>query len=341
MNASSMQAIMITGPGTLEVRTILRPDPGPGEILVRTAFAGVCGTDAHLLEGHSFYLENGYVNYPFVFGHEYSGTVVATGLGVRSIAVGARVAGHCMVPCHACDHCQRGRRNLCRHLSEVGLRFIQGAAAEYVCVPHEAVTVIPDSLSLQTAAMVEPSVAAYHATCRTGIQPSDRVAIIGTGTLGLLALLMARLSAGSVDVVGSSEAGRALATELGADRVLRPEDARASRYDVVIEAAGSNSTLGLALEIADLGARVASIGIPPDAYISVSQADIVLKNLTVHGILHGIDQYPEVVGLFASGLVDPTPLIAGTVEPSEAATLFDGAALAANGRTKPKTHIRF
>ena len=233
-----MRAVMISGPNQLEHKHLPLPKLNPGGILIETAFVGICGTDVHLLEGNSFYLQHKYLTYPFVFGHEYTGRVVEVADGVTSLQVGDRVVGHCMVPCHSCDMCRRGKRHLCRNLKEVGLRFIQGAAAQYVSVPAYAVTRVPDGLSLKAATLVEPAVTAYHAAERSNIRPDDRVAVIGTGTLGLLALQIAKLSAESVDAIGIVESELAFAQELGARQVLHPSEVQNDSYSVVLEASG-------------------------------------------------------------------------------------------------------
>src|ERR1700709_1407018 len=105
--AAEMSALLVTGPGVVELVRLPVPVPGPGEIVVRTTLVGVCGTDAHLIDGASFYLEHGHVTYPFVFGHEYCGVVAATGPGVSGLRTGDRVVGQTMVPCLRCDRCQQ------------------------------------------------------------------------------------------------------------------------------------------------------------------------------------------------------------------------------------------
>jgi threonine dehydrogenase-like Zn-dependent dehydrogenase len=336
-----MRALTINGPGDVRISEIPVAAPGPQQIQVRTALVGVCGTDAHLISGDSFYLEHGFQTYPFVFGHEYTGVVSAVGAGVTTVAVGDRVVGHTMVPCHRCDNCQRGAAHLCRQLAEVGLRFIQGAAAEYVTVPDFAVTRLPAGLSFEAAVLVEPGVAAYRACVRLGLRPTDRVAVIGTGTLGLLALLFARLTAARVDVIGVADSELALARELGADVTSHPADVPAGRYDAVIEASGSPDAFGIALTAADLGARIALIGLPSTAS-SIDQTAVTLKDLTVFGVLHGLAHYGDVVALFAAGAVDPRPLIAAVLTPEEALTSLTAAPSAERPpRRAPKNLLTF
>lgn len=339
MNAhTTMNALQVRGKADLVLSELRVPEAKAGEIVVKTAFVGICGTDLHLYHGNSFFLDQGFLSYPFVFGHEYTGTVVSVGEGVTT-QVGTRVVGHCMVPCQKCDNCQRGRRNLCRDLKEVGLRYIQGAAAEYVAVPEYAVTVVPDSLSLKAATLTEPTVTAYNACERTAVNKTDRVAVIGTGTLGLLSVLIAKLTAKSVDVIGVAESELEFAGELGADRILHPDEAVSNSYDVVIEASGVKSALSLAVRVSDLGGRIALIGLPSGSSTDLSQTEVALKDITVHGILHGIDYYGATVDLFASGKVDPTKIVAqiGTVE--QAAEMFGKMTM--SGRRQPKFLIEF
>jgi 2-desacetyl-2-hydroxyethyl bacteriochlorophyllide A dehydrogenase len=339
MNAhAKMKALQIEGRSALRLGFMDIPVAGPGEIVVKTAYVGICGTDIYLHKGDSFYLENGFLSYPFVFGHEYTGTVFGIGEGVTT-TIGTRVVGHCMVPCQKCDNCQRGRRNLCRNLKEVGLRYIPGAAAEYLVVPEYAVTVVPSKLSLKAATLTEPAVTAHHACDRAGIGSSDRVAIIGTGTLGLLSLMFAKLTAKSVSVIGVADPELELAKELGADRVLRPDEVAKGAYDVVIEASGVKSALSQAIDITDLGGRIALVGLPSAHSSTVDQTAVALKDLTIHGILHGIDYYGMTIDLFASGKVDPTALIARVGKVEEAAGMFSEAVTP--GRRKPKFLIEF
>jgi 2-desacetyl-2-hydroxyethyl bacteriochlorophyllide A dehydrogenase len=291
-----------------------------------------------LLQGKSFYFDHGFLKYPFVFGHEYTGHVVAT-RGVRGIREGDRVVGHCMVECHVCDNCCKGRRHLCRNLKEVGLRYIPGAAAEYVAVPAYAVSKVPDNLSLRAATLVEPTVTAYHAVERANVRPDDVVAIIGSGALGLLALLIAKLTAARVDVVGVEDSELQFAKVLGADRALRPDETQENGYSVVIECSGAASSAGLAARILDLGGRCSLIGVCNQPAREFVPSLVTLKDQTFHGILHGLDYYEQTVSLFASGRVDPTQLIAEVGRIEDTAELFEK--LVSPQRSKPKYVIEF
>jgi 2-desacetyl-2-hydroxyethyl bacteriochlorophyllide A dehydrogenase len=336
--ATGMDALQITAPEKLFQTRLSVPQIKEGEVLIQTAYVGICGTDIHLWQGHSFYYDHGYLKYPFVFGHEYTGIVVAA-RGVDGIAEGDRVVGHCMVECHVCDNCRKGRRHLCRNLKEVGLRYIPGAAAEYVAVPGYAVTKVPDNLSLRAATLVEPTVTAYHAIERANVRSDDTVAIIGTGTLGLLTLLIAKLTAQRVDVIGVEESELTFAKSLGADRVLRPEETGENEYSVVVEASGAALSAGLAARILDLGGRCSLIGVVNQPARDFVLSLVTLKDQTFHGILHGLDYYVQTVNLFASGRVDPTRLIAEIGPIANAPSMFEK--MVSPNRTKPKYVIAF
>lgn len=338
-NKHKMKALLMSGPSQLNLGEVDAPVTKPGEIIVKTAYVGICGTDSHLYSGNSFYIEKGYIQYPFIFGHEYTGIVVAVGEGVKHPQIGARVVGHSMVPCLKCDRCQRGKRQQCRNLKEVGQRFMSGAAADYIAVPDYAVTVVPGNVSLKSATLTEPMVSAYSACARTQINMADRVAVIGSGTLGLMSLLVAKQTALTVDVIGLAESELQFALELGATHVLSPKKAQRNNYDVVIETSGTGSAMSLACDLADMGARLALFGLTSTPSKNVNQADIALKDLTVHGILHGIDCYGETLSLFARGKINPDRLVAQIAPPESAVMLFERMNEA--GQTAPKFLIQF
>lgn len=337
---SEMRALVMDAPGSLALERRPVPHLHHDDVLVRTAYVGVCGTDLHLLDGTMPYLAAGYLAYPFTFGHEYSGVIEAVGPAVDGLAPGDRVVGHCMVPCGRCEPCQRGARQLCRHLHEVGLRFIDGAAADFVRVPAGSVTVIPADLALDTAALVEPGVTGYRACVRARVAPGDQVAVLGTSTMGLLSGMFARDRGAEVTMLGVDDQELSFAASTaGFPRAERVESAALEAFDVVIETTGSAQALHRAVELSAPGGRLSLIGIP-GADSRVDQSAVVLKDLEIFGILHGIDHYVDVVDVYASGRVRPEVLIGETVAPSDAPALFASLASGAPRRA-PKSLIDF
>jgi 2-desacetyl-2-hydroxyethyl bacteriochlorophyllide A dehydrogenase len=318
-----MNALTIAAPLELEEREAPIPRELPGEVLVRTAFVGICGSDLELLHGTSFYLTESLNRYPLVFGHEWTGTVAAVADDVTSVAPGDRVLGQTILTCGECRGCRRGRRTLCTRRVEMGLFGHDGAAAEYVRVPARALVRIPPGLSLRDAALIEPSVTAVHALDRVRCAFDDRVVVIGTGTLGLVAVQIAASIAGSVDVVGIEETGLRLARELGASHAFTPDEAPGDAYSIGIEASGTPEGLAQLPRLLEPGGRGALVGVVNVGAPDFVAAHVTLKDLELHGILHGLDHYERTVALYASGRVDAGRLIDRVLPASDAAEAFD------------------
>jgi 2-desacetyl-2-hydroxyethyl bacteriochlorophyllide A dehydrogenase len=324
-----------------EVRVEERPVPAAraGHVLVETAYVGLCGTDAALLTGASPFIQLGHQRYPFVPGHEWSGTVVAVGDGVDDLTPGARVVGDPFITCGACRMCRRGRRNVCERRSEMGVRgAYAGAASRYALVPARVCTRLPDGLGLREAPLVEPGVTVVRGLTRTRCAFGDRVAVIGTGTLGLIAVQVARALGAEVDAVGVEPGGLDMATELGARRAVRPEDADEDTYSVVVEASGAPPSAALALRLIEPAGRVAQLGIA-DSPSEMMMPQAVLKDIEWHGVLGGVEHYGRTAGLLASGAVRGDALIDRVVPAERAAEAFE--ALLGGGRPRPKLMLAF
>jgi threonine dehydrogenase-like Zn-dependent dehydrogenase len=328
----TMRAVAITAPGRVEIIELPIPGPRPDTVLVRPSYVGLCGTDLELLHGTASYLKDGRARFPLVFGHEWSGQVIAVGEDVVGISVGDRVVGQTMVPCGLCRHCQRGRRAICERLVEVGLYGLQGAAADYIRMPMRSLTVLPEGLSDLSAAFIEPAVTVVGGFDKVGCRPEDTVAVVGTGTIGLLAVQLASRMARSVDAIGIDEAGLKLAASCGARRTLRPEQADRGAYSLVIEASGSSRAFLRSLELAETGGRVAVIGVANDAVAGFVPGELVLRGVDIFGIRHGLDYYDRTIQLFVDGVLDAKPLVADVLPPERAAHGFE---LLEHGRSGP------
>jgi threonine dehydrogenase-like Zn-dependent dehydrogenase len=328
----TMAAVTIAAPGRVEMTRAPIPEPGPDAVLVRTSVVGLCGTDLELLHGTASYIQDGRAAFPLVFGHEWCGVVAAIGEAVEGIAVGDRVVGQTMVPCGLCRQCQRGRRQLCARMVEVGLYGMQGAAADFIRMPARSLTVLPDAISDLSAALIEPAVTVVGGFDKVGCGLGDSVAVVGTGTIGLLAVQLASRIARSVDAIGIDEAGLALATAAGARRAMRPEQAERGSYSLVIEASGAPSAFLRCLEIAEPGGRVAVIGVANQAVAGLVPGDLVLRGIDVFGIRHGLDYYDRTLQLFADGVLEAEPLCAAVLRPEEAGRAFE---LLEHGRSGP------
>lgn len=305
-----MKALSIDGPGV--ARIVERPEPvaGPGEVLLKVAFAGLCGTDLSAFLG-----KNPLVAYPRVIGHEISGRVVAVGAGVDAAWNGAAAAVSPYKNCGDCPACRLGRPNACRSNETLGVQR-DGALAEYAAVP--AARLVPSqTLGLDVLALVEPFSIGMHAVRRTEVTAADTVLVIGCGGVGAGAIAAAASRGARVIGLDLDEAKLAQARRLGATELVdgRGDVAeqvhaltRGDGPSVVIEAVGSPATYRLALELVAPCGRIGCVGwlkgdVPLEARL------IVLKEVAILGSRNATDELAAVVAMFEAGTVDPRDLV--------------------------------
>lgn len=330
----TMHAAVVAGHGKVELVELPVPEPAAGEVLVRVSHVGLCGTDLELLHGNASYLLDGRARLPHVFGHEWTGVVVAArSTGGDVTAPGTRVVGQTMISCGRCVACHRGRRNLCRAMRETGLYGQQGAAAEYIRVPAHTLTALPSDVDDHAAALVEPAVTVLAGLAAIGLDRTDTVAVVGSGTIGLLAVQAAVERAGAVDLVGIDPESLDLGRELGARHLFGPSDAPRRAYSAVVEASGAAAGPSTALDLLDLGGRLAAIGVAAEPVDGWDAQRLVLDGLSVLGVRHGLDHYGEAVELFRRGVLDAGPLVHSVVPLHRAAEAF---ALLEKPRRAPK-----
>jgi L-iditol 2-dehydrogenase len=294
--ADTMEALVVDGPDQFAVREVPVPAPGQDEVLARVRAVSICGTDSHLIAGH--YPGFWPPSFPIIPGHEWAGEIVA--LGPRSDRfgwqVGDRVAGTSHDACGVCQKCVEGRYNLCENYGKPGLHrqyghTFQGADATFVVHGVKSVFRLPDSVSFEEGAVIDPASIALHCANRGGIQPGDAVVVTGAGAIGLLGGDAARIrGAGRVIIVGR---GRRLAkaAAMGFETVdaTAGDPVTAVRSmtaglgaDVVLEAAGVPETLTWALGMLRRGGRCSVVGIPTEG-VGIDLRRIVLDELEIVG----------------------------------------------------------
>jgi len=323
-----MKALVYDGPNQASVRDVPVPSIGPDDVLVRSHAVGICHSDFELLEGR--YIIG--FQYPITPGHEWSGEVVEIGADVAGFVRGDRVVGECVVGPGGRDH--------------FGFS-ISGAAAELFKVRAEWLHKIPDHLSYTQAALVEPFSVAYNATrCLGGVDPSDTVAVIGAGPIGLLSMMAAAANNARVVAIEPDVKRRELALKLGATTALDPTSAsfndavsdvtEGRGFEAVIEAAGAPAAMATALEIVSLFGRVAYVGINVGSTASARLGLIQSKSLRLQGMIGSVGVWPQTIRLMASGVVDPARIVTAAI-PLEAA--IDALAAARDTATNVKVHI--
>jgi L-iditol 2-dehydrogenase len=247
------------------------PEAGPGEVLVRIRSVGVCASDVHWWRDGR--IGSTQLTSPLILGHEGSGTVEAVGADVTGTAPGQRVALEPSRPCRQCEVCAAGNYNVCPSVRFFGTPPTDGILRDYVAWPASLVEPIPEGISMDEAAMVEPLAIGIYAVDISGIRQGDTIAVLGAGAIGLSVLQAAR-AAGAARILVSEpvEARRAAASRLGADTVCRPEEAERAAsgmtagrgFDVVFECAGEQETVRQACVLAKVLGRVVIVGIPKE-----------------------------------------------------------------------------
>ena len=307
-----MKAAVFYGIGDLRIEERATPQPKPGEVVIRVAACGICGTDRHIYHGEFD------TNPPVVIGHEYAGEVVAVGEGVKSLVPGDRAALDPNMPCGMCRPCRRGRIHLCENLTAIGVNW-DGGFAEYSVAPEGQCYRLPENVSTLAGAMTEPLACCLRGIDQANVKTGDTVAVIGGGAIGQMLAQLARLS-GAARLVLSDPipTRRAMALDLGVDEVIDPknEDPLApggkleGGADVVIEAVGSVVTTRQAIAWATPGATVLWFGVtPPGQMLEVEPNLIFRKELTVRGARINPYTHARAVSLLASGQVRVEQLI--------------------------------
>jgi L-gulonate 5-dehydrogenase len=310
-----MLSVVVEQPNRIAVLERPQPQPGPGEVRVRVRFAGICGSDVHILHG-----KNPFVVYPRVIGHEFVGRIDAVGDGVDAARVGEMVAVDPVVSCGHCHACMVGRRNVCHHLQVIGVHR-DGGFAEYMCAPAPNAYPIPARVQEAAAAIIEPFAVAANVTGRTGVHPSDTALIYGAGPVGLNLLQTLRGVYGVRALITDRIDQRlelARACGAGADDVINTAreplaEALARRGlergpTLIFDAVGHPSILEEAVAIAAPAGRIGVLGFSthPSAIV---QQELTRKELTLYASRLNCAMFPRVIEWIAKGLVHPERII--------------------------------
>lgn len=331
-----MRAFVLTGPRAFSVRDVPVPEAVPGEVVVDVERAGVCGTDVEFFSGEMAYLHQGHSAYPMRLGHEWAGTVSAVGAGVDPAWLGRRVMGDTMLGDRTCRRCRKGHQHTCARREEVGIRGGRpGALAERIAVPAWSLHALPGTVDAVLGALVEPGGNALRAAQAAAVGPGDRALVLGPGTIGLLVALFLRAAGVEVHLLGRDEPTLAFARTLGFTRAWTRDTLPDRPFDAVVDASNAVELPALALDLVEPAGRVVYIGLAGQPSL-IDTRELVLKDVTAVGILSASPGLADTIAAYASGAVDPRPLVAATVGLDDVGAVLAGEHHAGPG---PKVHV--
>ena len=327
-----MKALILEEYGRLVYGEVPDPPVGPQEVLVQVKACGICGSDVHGVDGST-----GRRRPPIVMGHEASGVIAQVGTEAAEWKSGDRVTFDSTIYCGKCRFCRRGEVNLCDDRSVLGVSCDEyrrdGAFAEYIAIPERILYRIPDELSFEHAAMVEPLSVAFHAVGRIPISVNDTAVVLGAGMIGLLAVQVLRAAGcGTIIAVDLEENRLDLARGLGADVGLKADacdvveevrersDGRGA--DLAFEAVGMPQTVEMAVQCLRKGGSLALVGnLSPTVQLPLQA--VVAREISLYGSYAARGEYPACLDMIARGAVKLEPLISAAAPLSEGAAWFE------------------
>lgn len=313
MTNQTMVAAVLERPLHIEMKQVNIPVPAKDEALVKVKCIGVCGSDVH-------YYEHGkigryVVEKPIILGHELAGEIVQLGSDVSHLKIGDRVAVEPGVTCGKCNYCKSGRYNLCPDVQFLATPPVDGAWTEYIAIRADFLFKLPDTMTYEQGALIEPLSVGFHAMQRANVKPKDRVLITGLGPIGLLAIQAAKLfGVQHIYVTDIVPFRKELALEMGATAVIDPsqenvnerihELTKGEGITVVIESSGNKYAIADAVKSVQRGGRIVFIGMPIEDEIPLNVNTIIDSELDIFGVFRYANTYPSVITALSSSHLD-------------------------------------
>ena len=322
-----MKAIEVTKPGQIVVVERPTPEITENEVLVKVKAAGICGSDVHIYHG-----KNAFATYPRVVGHEFVGEIEKVGSQVENLKVGDRVAVDPVVSCGHCYPCRIGRHNVCKQLNVMGVHR-DGGYQQYVAVAGTSAHKIPENISWEIAAMIEPYTIAAQVLDRGRLTAADTVLICGAGPIGLVILQAVKMAGARVAIMDVIETRLNWAKEMGADLVINAKTSDMTKEmmaftnnegaSLILEATGNINVLETCIHsIASPAGRVVVLGFSTEL-VKIPQVDIMSRELEIIGTRLNNKKFPQVIEWFREGLVQPEKILTHTFTFDEAQKAFE------------------
>jgi len=311
------------------------PEPGPGQVQLEMQEVGICGSDVH-------YWTHGrigdfIVNAPMILGHEASGVVSKVGEGVTTLKKGDRVAVEPGVPCRMCNYCKTGRYNLCLDMKFCATPPYDGNLCRFYVHDADFCYKLPDHVSFEEGALLEPLSVGVHATNRAGVGLGSTVLICGAGPIGLVNILTAKAKGASKVCITDIDEGRLKkAKEIGADFTVKVtsrnaietaqkiEDTMGEKPDITIECSGAPPSIQTAVYATKSGGVVVLVGLGQEN-VEIPVVNAGVREVDIRGIFRYVNCYPTALAMVASGKVNVKPLITHKFTLEESIKAFEAA----------------
>ena len=315
-----MRAVVVSGAQSFAVKQVERPVRKSKEALIRVLAGGICGTDIEILDGTMAYFTGGLASYPITPGHEWVGEIVEVSSG-SEFEIGDRVVGECSVGCGDCERCVRGRYHQCANRTETGIMNRDGGFAEFISFPERNLFKVSRDVPVASAALVEPTAIALNGVLASEVGPLDRLAIVGDGSIGLLALMVAKnFGPKEITLIGRNSARLKVGEEIGVTRTINVDETDPAEYfgtstnvsapNVVIEATGYPDAVAASVKYIEAGGRLVLQGLFGGRMLNqFNLDDVVVKDLRVRGALGSPGIWSDAIELIEKGKVDPSLLV--------------------------------
>ncbi|MHA1229672.1 MAG: zinc-dependent alcohol dehydrogenase [Candidatus Helarchaeota archaeon] len=321
-----MKGIYFKAPREVEYRTDLKkPEIKPDEVLVKVKYCGICGSDIESYETGALMLTG------IILGHEFSGEVVEVGNKVKKVKIGDRVTANPNLPCGRCYWCEHNLENMCKDSYGLGLTH-NGALAEYIAVKSERIHILPDSISFEEGALIEPLSVAVYAVQESGIKLGENAVVLGAGTIGLLTThVLNAIGASKIIVIEPMESKQKKAMEMGADIILDPKKwTKISRYtnkvgaDHVFDCVAIPETINNTLKIVKKGGKITFIGIHVEPFQIEGFLQLILKNISIRGVFaYNQDTFKTAINLLEKNKLNIKPIITKIAKLEDVPELFE------------------
>lgn len=324
-----MKALIYEGPNKLALKNINDTRPSKDEVKLRVKSCGICGSDVHGYLGLT-----GRRTAPMIMGHEFAGEIAETGADVTSLKIGDRVAVYPVDFCGTCEMCQKGDVHLCKNKRAFGVLDVNGAFAEYICVPAKCCFPIEKQISYSVGSLMEPLAVAYRGVEHAGDLSDKTVLIVGAGTIGLLSLAcVKRKHPQKIIVSDLNEHRLEIARKLGADLIIQPSKenfkdkilkyTNGQGVDTAIEAVGATATVQQAMFSLKFSGTAVWIG-NNKPMVEINMQEVVTRELKIYGsFLYGFDEFKKVVNLLNKQEFNVEALISKKISLEESPEYFD------------------